>query len=102
MDESNGSWGCLVAIAFLIFGIVQIIAAYIGLDDWLGTGWAVAGIAAAFFLRTGLPILIGSFLCALNVWEWHWVFAAMFAAPLLFVIVPAMAMEAVSHVRRRQ
>lgn len=101
MERVGQIFGCVFAIAFAILGIVQIYAAFLGLEDWLGAGWAVAGIAVAFIFRSSLPILIGAFLCALNVWEWHWVFAALFAAPMLALLLPATAMDIFSAHRRR-
>jgi hypothetical protein len=69
LERVGEVYGCLVAIAFGIFGVFQIYAAFIGLENWIGTGLAIAGIALSFLLRSSLPILVGAFLCALNVWE---------------------------------
>lgn len=101
MERGSELLGCLFAIAFGLFGLFQIYAAYLGLQDWLGTGWAVAGIAASFLLRSSLPVLVGAFLCALNVWEWHWAFAFLFAAPMLALILPATAADVISAIRRK-
>ena len=101
MERGSELFGCLLAIGFGIFGIFQIYAAYLGLEDWLGTGWAIAGIAASFLLRSSLPILVGAFLCALNVWGWHWALAVLFAAPMLALLLPATAADVISAIRRK-
>ncbi len=101
MERVGEVYGCLVAIAFMIFGIFQIYAAFVGFEDWVGTWWAIAAIAGSFLLRSSLPIVVGAFLCALNVWEWHWAFASLFAAPMLVLLLPATAADVISAIRRR-
>jgi hypothetical protein len=82
--------GVLGAVLFFGFGIVQIVAGYQGIDYHLGGIWAALAIAVIFFFRFTLPITIGAFFGAMDVWEWHWAFAALFAAPGLLLAIPAM------------
>ena len=49
-------------ILFIIYGVAQIVAGYMGIDFHLGAIWAGVAIFAAFFLRFTLPITIGAFL----------------------------------------
>lgn len=70
--------GCILIAAY---GIAQIVAGYLGIQHHFGSGWAIAAIVAAFVFRFSLPITIGSFFGAMNVWGWHWIFALVFAAP---------------------
>lgn len=78
--------GCLGAILFICYGLAQIVAGFAGIQHHLGTGWAIGIIVASLILRFSLPITIGAFFGALNVWHWHWLGAALFAAPgLLFL-----------------
>jgi hypothetical protein len=93
--------GCLFPIAFLIFGVVQVYAAYLGIEDALGTGWAVAALVVSFLIRSSIFIVVGAFLGAMNVWEWHWALAALFAAPGLAVVLPAMAADFAAWARSR-
>ena len=75
------TFGCIFAILFLGYGFVQMGAGYIGIRHEWGTGWAIAAIAACFILRLSLPLTIGAFLAAKNVWHWHSSLALLFAAP---------------------
>jgi hypothetical protein len=79
-------------ILFIIYGIAQMAAAYVGIDFHLGVGWAVAAMVAAFLFRFILPITIGSFFGAMDVWQWHWALAALFSAPGLALVVPGILM----------
>jgi hypothetical protein len=38
-------------------------------------------VAVMFLTRFSLPITVGSFFGAMNVWGWHWIGALVFAAP---------------------
>jgi hypothetical protein len=77
--------GCLL---FAVYGIAQIVAAYVGLDYYLGL-WAVLIFIVCMFLRFTLPLTVASFLCAMNVWQWHWFLALIFAAPGLLLVIPS-------------
>ena len=80
-DELGGALGCVFMIGMLIYGIAQIWAGYIGIDHHLGSGWAIAAVVVAFLFRFSLPITIGSFFGAMNVWGWPWYGALIFAVP---------------------
>lgn len=63
------------------YGLLQIWAGYIGIEYHLGGGWAIGAVSVAFLLRFTLPITIGSFFGAMDVWDWHWAGALVFAEP---------------------
>ncbi|WP_426991790.1 hypothetical protein [Methylomonas sp. CM2] len=63
-----------------------------------GAGGAAA--VAAIFFRFTIPIVLGAFLFAKNIWDWHWFFALLFAAPGLLFMVPAFFASLVSAVKR--
>lgn len=88
-EKLEGSLGCLFALAFFGFGILQLGAGWAGIEHSFGWGWGVAAAVAALMFRFTLPIVIGAFLCAKDIWGWHWAFAAIFAAPGLLFMVPA-------------
>lgn len=88
-------------IAFLIFGVAQMVAGYQGIAFELGTIWAIAAIGVAFVLRFTLPLTIGSFFGAMHVWGWHWSAAAVLAAPGLLLIIPGTLASIIDLVRRR-
>ena len=92
-----GGLGC---IAFAIIGVVQIYAGFIGIEHEFGHGWAIAVIILSLLLRFSLPLTIGTFLCALNIWHWNWMLSALFAAPGLIFIVPGLLALIIGSVRK--
>lgn len=76
--------------AIIVFAVFQFRAGYIGIAHELGHFWAWFALIAAFLLRFTLPITIGAFFGAMNVWDWHWAVALLFAAPGLIFIFPGM------------
>ena len=82
-------------VLFIVYGIAQIVAAYVGIDFHLGAGWAIGAMVAAFLFRFTLPITVGSFFGAMDVWNWHWVLAGLFAAPGLAFVIPGVLMAVV-------
>lgn len=87
MNETlENTGGCLMMIVVLGYGLLQLYAGYLGIDLHFGSGWAIGAVVVALLLRFTLPITIGSFFGAMDVWGWHWVGAVLFAAPgLAFV-----------------
>jgi multisubunit Na+/H+ antiporter MnhB subunit len=97
------AWGCIGAIVFALYGLVQICAGYLGIEHQLSTGWAIAAVIAAFALRFTLPITIGAFYGAMNVWGWHWAAALAFAAPglaFMALLIPGFLASVVAKFRR--
>jgi hypothetical protein len=92
--------GVIGFIAFMAYGVMQIYAGYLGIDHHLGPIWAGVALVASLVFRFTLPITIGSFLGALNVWHWHWLGAALFAVPGLALIVPGVLATLFALVRR--
>lgn len=92
--------GVTLFVVFLAVGIAQLYGGFIGFEYFLGTGWAWAVMALAMMTRLMLPLTIGSFFGALNVWGWPWYGALLFAAPGLLFVAPAMIATAVDGVRK--
>lgn len=90
----------LGVLVFLAFGMAQLVAGFQGIEDGLGVGWAYAALIAAIPFRLTIPITIGSFFGAMNVWGWHWALAALFAAPGLMFMVPAFGAAIMSWIKR--
>jgi hypothetical protein len=88
-DVIQGFLGIIAFLAFLAFGLTQAYAAWLGIDYHLGAFWAGAAIVVAIFFRFPLLIVVGAFLGAKDVWHWHWALAALFAAPGLALVIPA-------------
>lgn len=93
-------FGFIAVVAFLVFGIAQLIAGFAGIEHGLGSFWAWAALIAALVIRFTLPITIGAFFGALNVWHWHWAAAAVFAAPGLLLVVPGAIASVFALVKR--
>ncbi|KAI3590244.1 hypothetical protein D9X30_4852 [Cupriavidus sp. U2] len=96
-----GVLGVFGFIAFLAFAVAQLAAGYQGIAAGLGTGWAVAAMFAAIAFRFTLPVTIGAFFGAMNVWGWHWAVAAVFAAPGLLAVIPGVLGSIFAVVKRR-
>jgi len=90
------AFGALGGILFLLVGIVQIYVGYIGIEHHLGAGFAIGALAIGFVFRIMLPLTIGTFFGALDVWGWPWYGALALAAPGLLFIVPALVTAAIS------
>ena len=96
----SGTLGCGFAILFFGFGLLQLAAGWAGIENEYGRGWGIAAIIAALLFRFTLPIAFGAFLCARDIWHWHWSLALLFAAPTLLFMIPAVLAALVGAVRR--
>lgn len=99
-EKIEGTLGVGFAILFFGFGFFQLAAGWAGIEDSFGWGWGVAAGLAAIFFRFTLPIMIGAFLCAKNIWDWHWLFALIFALPGLLFMVPTFFSSLIDAVKR--
>jgi len=87
-DNLSFGLGCFSLIAVLGYGLFQAYAGYVGIAHHFGIGWAIAAILAAIFMRFSLPLAIGSFFGAMNVWGWPWYGALAFSFPMLALMIP--------------
>lgn len=84
---SLGALSGAAVIAFIVYTIAHFYAGFLGLQYHLGTFWALLFVVVCLWGRMTLPITIGAFFGALQVWHWHWFFALLFAAPALVVFI---------------
>lgn len=94
--------GLVIALALLVYGIVQIYAGWIGIDHRIGALWATASVVVALLFRFTLPITVGSFFCAMEVWGWPWWGAALFAAPglaFMLLMIPGLLASSFATLR---
>jgi hypothetical protein len=80
--------GILALAAFFAFATAQMAAGYAGIEHGIGHVWPLVAICAAIFFRFTLPITVGAFFGAMNVWGWHWAYALIFAVPGLVFVLP--------------
>jgi len=92
--------GILAMFLFFGIGAIQIYAGFLGIENEFGFGWAMGCLALTFFLRISLPLTIGTFLCALNIWHWHWFGALLFTMPGLLFIIPGMISAILDSMRK--
>ena len=86
-DRALPLW-LLFWVLSMAYGVVQLIVGYHGIAEHLGNGWALGALVAAFGFRFTLPITIGSFFGAMDLFGWPWYGALLFAAPgLLFLLL---------------
>ena len=88
----------ILMILIMVAGVAQLYLGYVGIEDWLGNGWALGALALAFFARIMLPLTVGTYLAMTNVYGYEWWIAAIVAAPGLLLIVPAMVTATFSKV----
>ena len=88
----------LIFIFVLVVGVLQIYLGYVGIEDWLGSAWALGALGLAFFARIMLPLTIGTYLAMTNVYGYEWWIGVIVAAPGLLLIVPTLVTDALSKV----
>jgi hypothetical protein len=95
-------------LAAVIFGlalpIAQLVAAVQGINHEWGGWWAWGAVFLAIAFRFTLPLAIGAFFGATEVWGWHWALALLFVAPVLALMIqglPAALVEFASTKFRR-
>lgn len=77
-----------MAVLYLAFAVAQMYAGFLGIQHHLGLFAAFVALFLAFSWRFTLPLTVGAFFGAMNVWGWHWSFALLFMAPGLALLIP--------------
>lgn len=94
--------GCPMMVIGLAYGFSQLVAAWLGADDQFGPVIAGGAIFLCVMLRFSLPITVFSFMGALNVWEWPWYGALLFAVPGLAFLAFGFAGDLLSKLFARR
>lgn len=83
MGEKLGeSLSCIGMVLFLALGVVQLYAGYIGLDYLIESSlWFNVLFWGSILLNIWIPIFVGCFYAARDLWEWHWALALLFTLP---------------------
>lgn len=85
--------GGIGVIFFIGFAVVQGAIGYLGIEHHFGSGWAIGVLVLAFVFRFTLPLTIGTFFGALDVFGWPWYGALLITLPgFLFMIPGAIGM----------
>ncbi len=80
----------LGVIIFFSYGILQFWLGFVGLEDSFGIFWAIASIVIALTLRITLPLTVGTFLAAVEVFDYQLWVGILVAAPGILFIIPSM------------
>lgn len=99
LGGAKSGLGVVGACGLFLLGIAQLFVGYVGVEHELGTFWAMAAVVAAIVFRFSLPLTIGSFFGAMNVWGWHWFASALFALPGLAFVIPGVIASMISSLR---
>lgn len=94
-DILAGSAGVVFGIGFLVIGLIQLYVGYLGIEYHWGTTGAVICVVLAFLFRFMLPLTVGTFFGALDVWGWPWYGALALTVPGLAFALPGLVMIAV-------
>ena len=90
---SSTGFGVVAVIAIIGYGIATMVIGYIGIEETLGAGWAMAALIAMALFKFTLPMSIGAFFGLIEVFNWHWAFALIFVMPGLLLLIPVFLMS---------
>jgi hypothetical protein len=95
------TFGCIFAIALFGFGLFQIGAGWAGIQHHWGWWWGLAACVAAVGFRFTLPIVVGCYFYAHDLWSWHWFPSLLFALPGLLFMIPNFIAQMFAGARER-
>lgn len=75
-------------ILVLVIGLAQIAIGFVGIEYHFGAGWAVGALVLSLMFRFSLPLTIGTFFGAIDVFNWHWIAALLITLPGLLLMIP--------------
>ena len=75
-------------IVLLVVGIAQMVIGYLGIEYHFGSGWAIGAIVLALVFRFSLPLTIGTFFGAMDVFGFSFIVALIITLPGLLLMVP--------------
>jgi hypothetical protein len=93
-------WG-LGCLAVLSLVLAQLAAGIVGIEHHLGWFAGAFAFFLFFFFRFTLPITIGSFFGAKDVWGWEWYWALALASPTLVLVVPGVLTAIIATISSR-
>ena len=102
-DIAGAVLATLFIVIFTAYGIAHLYAGWIRIDHRIGPFWATASVVVVLLFRFSLPITVGAFFGALEVWGWPWWGAALFAAPglaFMLLMIPGAMASSLANLRR--
>lgn len=101
-DSASGVLGTTVVVGMFALAIFMFAVGWAGIEHEFGKvwGWVAAGLALV--LRFTLPLTVGVFYCARDIWGWHWAAALLLAAPGLALMIPGMVATGIQVIRQRR
>lgn len=94
-DVTMTTLGTTLMIAVFLFGLFQFAAGWTGIEQRFGWGWGIAAVIAGL-CGFSIPLTIGTFLCARNIWHWSVPFAVLFTLPGLAFMIPQLTFGIIS------
>lgn len=88
VNNGENSHIMLIIAAILILGLIQLYLGYIGIENWLGTWWAMGALGFAILARIMLPLTVGTYLALTNVYGYDWWVGLIVAAPGILFLIP--------------
>ena len=80
-----GGFGLLLMLGI---GLAQMVIGYIGIDYHFGAGWAIGAVVLALMFRFSLPLTVGTFFGAMDVFGFSFIVALLITLPGLLLMVP--------------
>jgi len=80
-----GGFGVLLMLGV---GLAQMVIGYIGIEYHFGAGWAIGAVVLALMFRFSLPLTVGTFFGAMDVFGFSFIVALLITLPGLLLMVP--------------
>ena len=80
-----GGFGVMLMLGV---GLAQMVIGYIGIDYHFGAGWAIGAVVLALMFRFSLPLTVGTFFGAMDVFGFSFIVALLITLPGLLLMVP--------------
>jgi hypothetical protein len=75
-------------ILMLGIGLAQMVIGYIGIEYHFGAGWAIGAVVLALMFRFSLPLTVGTFFGAMDVFGFSFIVALLITLPGLLLMIP--------------
>ena len=80
--------GGIGLILMLVIGLAQMVIGYIGIEYHFGAGWAIGAVVLSLMFRFSLPLTVGTFFGAMDVFGFSFIASLLITLPGLLLMVP--------------